>query len=38
VIRKVGSQHEKLAFEPGKTFSDSPSNVTAARNTELKPI
>jgi hypothetical protein len=38
VIRKVGSKHEKLAFEPGKSFSDSPSNVTAARNTQAKPI
>lgn len=38
VIRKVGSKHEKLAFEPGKSFSDDPSNVTAARNTQAKPI
>jgi len=38
VIRKVGTTHEKLAFEPGKSFSDSPSNVTAARNTQPKPI
>lgn len=38
VIRKVGSRHEKLAFEPGKSFSDTPSNVTAARNTQPKPI
>ena len=37
-IRKVGSKHEKVAFEPGKSFSDNPSNVTSARNTELKPI
>lgn len=38
VIRKVGTRHEKVAYEPGKTFSDEPSNVTAARNTEPKPI
>ncbi|MGA8502592.1 MAG: hypothetical protein WB683_13655 [Candidatus Sulfotelmatobacter sp.] len=38
VIRKVGSKHEKLAYEPGKSFDDSPSNVTAARNTEPRPI
>jgi len=38
IIRKVGTQHEKVAFGPGKTFSDSPSNVTAARNTQPKPI
>jgi hypothetical protein len=38
VIRKVGSKHEKLAYEPGKSFDDTPSNVTAARNTQPKPI
>lgn len=37
-IKKVGTKHEKLAFEPGKSFDDPPSNVTAARNTEPKPI
>jgi hypothetical protein len=37
-IRKRGSVHEKVAFEPGKTFDDAPSNVTAAHNTEPKPI
>src|SRR5580704_2517648 len=37
-IRKVGTKHEKLAYEPGKSFGDQPSNVTAARNTEAKPI
>ncbi len=38
VIRKVGSKHEKLAFAPGKSFDDAPNNVTAARNTNPKPI
>jgi hypothetical protein len=38
VIRKVGTKHEKVAYEPGKTFRDEPSNITAARNTEPKPI
>lgn len=38
VIRKRGSKHEKVAFEPGKTFDDEPSNVTEARNTQPKPI
>ena len=38
VIRKVGSKHEKLAYEPGKSFDDTPTNVTAARNTQPKPI
>jgi hypothetical protein len=37
-IRKVGPKHEKVAFEPGKSFDDTPSNVTAARNTQPKPI
>jgi hypothetical protein len=38
IIRKVGTKHEKVAFEPGKSLEDSPSNVTAARNTQPKPI
>jgi hypothetical protein len=38
IIRKVGTAHEKFAFAPGKSFSDPPYNVTAARNTEAKPI
>jgi len=38
VIRKAGSKHEKLAYEPGKSFDDTPTNVTAARNTNPKPI
>jgi len=38
VIRKVGSKHEKRAYEPGKSFDDTPNNVTAARNTNPKPI
>jgi hypothetical protein len=38
VIRKRGSKHEKVAYEPGKTFDDAPSNVTEARNTQPKPI
>ncbi len=37
-IRKVGAKHEKVAFQPGKSFDDDPSNVTAARNTQPKPI
>ena len=37
-IRKVGAKHEKFAYEPGKSFTDSPTNVTAARNTEPQPI
>ena len=37
-IRRVGAKHEKFAYEPGKSFTDSPTNVTAARNTEPQPI
>lgn len=37
-IRKVGTKHEKFAYEPGKSFDDTPSNVTDARNTQPKPI
>jgi hypothetical protein len=37
-IRKVGAKHEKVAFAPGKSFDDKPSNVTAARNTAPRPI
>jgi hypothetical protein len=37
-IRKVGNKHEKLAYGPGKTFGETPSNVTKAESTEVKPI
>jgi hypothetical protein len=37
-IRKVGSKYEKFAYEPGKPFSDTPSNVTEANNTSPRPI
>jgi hypothetical protein len=37
-IRKVGSSHEKRAYQPGKSFDDTPSNVTAATNTQPQPI
>jgi len=37
-IRKVGTKHEKVAFEPGRTFSEQPSNVTDAVNTNPEPI
>lgn len=38
VIRKVGTKHEKVAFEPGKSFSEKPNNVTAAVKTNPEPI
>jgi hypothetical protein len=37
-IRKVGAKHEKLAYKPGRSFDETPSNVTPARNTEPRPI
>jgi hypothetical protein len=37
-IRRVGSRHEKVAHAPGTSFDDTPSNITAARNTEPRPI
>lgn len=37
-IRKVGTKHEKFAYEPGHSFDDKPSNVTEARSTQVKPI
>ena len=37
-IRKVGGKHEKRAFEPGRSFDDTPSNVSPARNTQPRPI
>lgn len=38
IIRKVGEKHEKVAFEPGKSFDETPSNVTEATNTTAQPI
>jgi hypothetical protein len=38
VIRKVGTKHEKVAFEPGKSVSDDSNNVTDAVNTSPEPI
>lgn len=37
-IVKVGSKYEKRAYEHGKSFSDTPSNVTDAKNTTAQPI
>lgn len=38
VIRKVGSEHQKLAFSPGTSYSDPPSNVAGAKRTSSQPI
>jgi hypothetical protein len=37
-LRKVGNGHEKRAYEPGKSFDGTPSNVTPATNTQPQPI
>ncbi len=34
IIRKVGNRYEKVAFSPGTSFSDQPSNVAQAVYTE----
>lgn len=37
-IRKAGSRFQKYAYSSGKSFTDAPDNVTAARNTSPRPI
>jgi hypothetical protein len=37
-IRKVGSKHEKFAYKAGKSFTDTPDNVTDAHNMTPHPI
>lgn len=37
-IRKVGSRFQKFAYASGKSFTDTPDNVTSARNTTPRPI
>jgi hypothetical protein len=37
-IRKVGSAFRKYAYTSDKNFTDTPANVTNARNTTPKPI
>jgi hypothetical protein len=38
VIRKVGSKYRKFAYEPGRSFDDSPSNTGEAHKTNAEPI
>jgi hypothetical protein len=38
MIVQVGSKHEKRAYEPGKSFSAKPSNVTEARRANDQSI
>ena len=37
-IRKIGSRFQKFAYKAGKSFTDTPDNVTNARNTTPNPI
>jgi hypothetical protein len=37
-IRKVGAKFQKFAYEAGKSFTDTPANVTDAHNTTPHPI
>ena len=37
-IRRVDGKHEKVAYAPGKTFGDEPTNVTDATHVEAEPI
>jgi hypothetical protein len=36
-LRKVADKYQKAAFPPGKSFRDTPSNVTDAENTSPQP-
>lgn len=38
VIRKIGMKYRKYAFEPGKTFGDTPTNEGDAHKTNPEPI
>lgn len=38
VIRKTGDSYEKVAYEPGKSLSDEPSNVTKAQRANPEPM
>jgi hypothetical protein len=37
-IRRAGSRFQKYAYSAGKSFTDTPDNVTSAVNTTPKPI
>jgi hypothetical protein len=37
-IRRIDGKDQKFAYRSGKTFTDEPDNVTAARNTNPRPI
>lgn len=37
-LRKLGDKYQKAAFEPGRSFTDKPSNVDTAENTSPEPL
>jgi hypothetical protein len=37
-IRHIGNRFQKYAYHAGKSFTDEPDNVTAARNTMPNPL
>lgn len=37
-IRRHGNKYEKVAYGPGKSFSDDPDNIATAEHTEANPI
>ena len=37
-IRRIDGKDQKYAYSAGKTFTDKPNNVTAAKNTNPRPI
>ncbi len=37
-IRRVGTRYQKYAYGRGKSFTDEPDNVTAAKNTMPNPL
>ncbi len=37
-IRRIDGKDQKFAYRAGKTFTDEPDNVTAAKNTAPRPI
>ena len=38
VIRPVGTKHEKVAYEPGKSYDTEPNNITDASRIDAQPI
>ncbi len=37
-IRRHGNKYEKVAYGPGKSFSDDPDSIASAEHTEASPI